>query len=68
MIKVVNPLFRKEDNEDSAYNCACYCNVAEDNYDNGSAWTWLPWNSCGCSCQSGDTTNQSANNSVAESN
>ena len=33
MSKVVNPLVTRNDRTDAAYNCDCYCSVAEDNYD-----------------------------------
>jgi len=63
---VVNPLFRKDDKEDVAYNCRCICNVELGNKDDGKAWTWLPWNSCGCACNS-TTANRTANKSLAQS-
>ena len=64
MSKVVNPLVTRNDRTDAAYNCDCYCNVQEDNYDKGQSWTWLPWNSCGCACGSGNTENHTANHNV----
>ncbi len=60
MIKVVNPLFRKADNSDSAYSCTCVCNVASGNHDSADSWSWLPWEPCGCACSS-STANKDAN-------
>lgn len=65
MVKVVNPIITSADQSDFAYNCKCVCNVASDNRDSGSSWTWLPWNTCGFTCKTGDTNNYNANKDLA---
>lgn len=65
MIKVVNPVVVKSEGSDLAYNCKCVCNVSSNNQDSGSAWTWLPWNTCGFTCAPGNTANYNANKQAA---
>lgn len=67
MIKVVNPIVSKMDRTDLAYNnCKCVCNVAADNQSSGSSWTWLPWNTCGFTCKTGDSDNYNANKIISK--
>lgn len=65
MVKVINPLFRKEEVTDAAYNCACICH-SSDGHADASSWSWLPWNSCGATCRSGNTANFNANHDLSK--
>lgn len=66
-MKVVNPLYRELDNQETAaHACQCICNVASGNYSDGnSSGFWKLTTSCGCACADGDTTNQTYNNNIA---
>lgn len=63
-MKRIDPLFKKVNEEDMAFNCNCYCNVEHDLHSEGKSWTWLPWNTCGCGCYGTD--NSKGNSAVAE--
>ena len=65
MIKVINPLYRKEEADDLAFNCACVCTKGTNNSTVKSS-SWLPWNGCQANCQSGNTANQKANKDKAK--
>lgn len=66
MIKVVNPLFRKEESADSAYmNCACICYNSNAVSDTKSG-SWAPFSGgCHYSCNTKIKDNSAANQSTS---
>lgn len=65
MIKIVNPMFKGNDEADLANNCRCVCSAQKDNNSSGSSGAWLPWNTCGCACN-GTTSNSSGNSNMSK--
>ncbi|GIP21124.1 hypothetical protein [Paenibacillus sp. J22TS3] len=65
-MKVVNPLFRKQNNADtSAHACNCVCSITQGNHDSTHNDSWWFWNSsCGCGCD-GTSANKNANHDKA---
>ena len=67
MMKVINPLNRKQDNlESAAYACNCVCSASANNH-NSARWSViLPGGStCGCGCN-GTPANKNANSTKAK--
>ncbi|MFZ2540062.1 MAG: hypothetical protein WAX04_14375 [Oscillospiraceae bacterium] len=67
MMKVINPLFRRQDNDQTAaYGCNCVCNEASANHDDGrkKAW-WWGGSDCGCTCNSTSANNVANTNKAA---
>ena len=69
-MKVVNPLFRELDNQETAaHACNCVCNVASGNYNTGRLkGFWSIGTSCGCACASTSNENKSYNTELAVNN
>lgn len=66
-MKVVNPLYRELDNQETAaHACKCICNTASGNFSDGNSdGFWSFSTSCGCACASDNPTNDSYNNNLA---
>ncbi|MCB2314110.1 hypothetical protein LGL55_24000 [Clostridium tagluense] len=68
MIKVINPLFRKEESTDSAYfNCACIC-YKESQISETKSGSWAPFTGgCYYSCDSAIAGNLTGNKNTSHS-
>lgn len=66
MIKVINPLFRKEESADSAYmNCACVC--YDDEQSDTKSGSWAPFSGgCHYSCNDDIKYNSSSNHKASK--